>query len=56
MAANMPQMGGGGPQRRPQPQQLSQLIYSQIMTQPGSNSGWHSSITPNVRVSNAMNM
>ncbi|RYC66029.1 hypothetical protein CHU98_g131 [Xylaria longipes] len=57
MAANMPQMGGGGPARsRPQNQQLSQLIYSQIMTQNIPNTGWHNSVSPNMRVGHAMNM
>ncbi|KAI0481694.1 hypothetical protein F4859DRAFT_529450 [Xylaria cf. heliscus] len=57
MAANIPQMGGGVPVRgRPQTQQLSQLIYSQIMTQNIPTSGWHNSVSPNMRVGNAMNI
>ncbi|KAI0455544.1 hypothetical protein F5B21DRAFT_193129 [Xylaria acuta] len=57
MAANIPQMGGGGPvNRRPQHQQLSQLIYSQIMTQNIPNTGWHNSVSPNMRVGHAMNI
>ncbi|KAI1754335.1 hypothetical protein F4782DRAFT_494072 [Xylaria castorea] len=57
MAANIPQMGGAGPVRgRPQHQQLSQLIYSQIMTQNLPNAGWHTSVSPNMRVGHAMNI
>ncbi|TGJ86142.1 hypothetical protein E0Z10_g2669 [Xylaria hypoxylon] len=57
MAANMPQMVGGGLAiRRPQSQQLSQLIYSSIMTQTAPNTGWHGSISPNMRVGHAMNV
>ncbi|KAI0537340.1 hypothetical protein GGR58DRAFT_351787 [Xylaria digitata] len=56
MAANIPQMGGGGHIRRPQSQQLSQLVYSSIMTQTVSNTGWQGSIPPGMRVGHAMNV
>ncbi|TRX91330.1 hypothetical protein FHL15_007752 [Xylaria flabelliformis] len=57
MAANMPQMGGAGPVRgRPQHQQLSQLIYSQIMTHQLPPAPWHGSVSPNMRVGHAMNI
>ncbi|KAI8634638.1 hypothetical protein F5Y19DRAFT_485646 [Xylariaceae sp. FL1651] len=54
MAANMSQMGGVA--RRPPQQQLSQLVFSQIVSQQIPSAGWHSAISPNVRVSNAMNI
>ncbi|KAI0554192.1 hypothetical protein F4679DRAFT_349304 [Xylaria curta] len=57
MAANMSQMGGAGPVRgRPQHQQLSQLIYSQIMTHQLPPAPWHGSVSPNMRVGHAMNI
>ncbi|KAI2463946.1 hypothetical protein F4781DRAFT_440047 [Annulohypoxylon bovei var. microspora] len=63
MAANMPQMGGGGggPVRgRPPHQQLSQLVYTQMMAhqqQPNhNNGGWQDQVPANLRVSNAMNL
>ncbi|KAI1134915.1 hypothetical protein F5Y05DRAFT_196435 [Hypoxylon sp. FL0543] len=57
MAANMPQMGGGGPVRqRPPHQQLSQLVYTQMMTQPAQTNGWQDQVQANMRVSNAMNL
>ncbi|KAI1372975.1 hypothetical protein F4677DRAFT_232668 [Hypoxylon crocopeplum] len=58
MAANMPQMGGGGSVRaRPPHQQLSQLVYTQMMTQSGqNNNGWQDQVQANLRVSNAMNL
>ncbi|KAI1821789.1 hypothetical protein F4861DRAFT_517466 [Xylaria intraflava] len=56
MAANIPQMGGGGPVRRPQnQQQLAQLIFSQIVTQQ-IPPGWHASVPVNVRVFNVTNI
>ncbi|KAI0880826.1 uncharacterized protein GGS22DRAFT_80735 [Annulohypoxylon maeteangense] len=60
MAANMPQMGGGGAVRpRPPHQQLSHLVYTQMMAQqqqPNHNGGWQDQVQANLRVSNAMNL
>ncbi|OTA61991.1 hypothetical protein K449DRAFT_434324 [Hypoxylon sp. EC38] len=57
MAANMPQMGGGAPVRqRPPHQQLSQLVYTQMMTHAGQTNGWQDQVQTNLRVSNAMNL
>lgn len=55
--ANMPQMGGGGPVRqRPPHQQLSQLVYQQLMNQVSQTNGWQDQVPANLRVSNAMNL
>ncbi|KAI1169971.1 hypothetical protein F4777DRAFT_150271 [Nemania sp. FL0916] len=57
MAANMAQIGGG--QGRIPPlgnQQVSQFLYSQIMTQSVATTGWHSSVSPNMRVGHVMNI
>ncbi|KAI1393224.1 uncharacterized protein F4822DRAFT_4654 [Hypoxylon trugodes] len=57
MAANMPQMGGGGPVRpRPPHQQLSQMVYTQMMAQASQTNGWQDQVSVNLRVSNAMNL
>ncbi|KAI0378750.1 hypothetical protein F5Y04DRAFT_144838 [Hypomontagnella monticulosa] len=58
MAANMPQMGGGAPVRqRPPHQQLSQLIYTQMMQHAAqTNGGWQDQVQTNLRVSNTMNL
>ncbi len=56
MAANIQQMGAGGTLRRPHQQQLSQVLYAQIMTQTVPTTGWHGSVSPNMRVGHAMNM
>ncbi|KAI3337382.1 hypothetical protein HD806DRAFT_37456 [Xylariaceae sp. AK1471] len=61
MAANMPQMGGPVSHRRPQHQQLSPLVFSQIMNGKPPNpttgwTGWQANISPNVRVGHAMNI
>ncbi|KAI2642576.1 hypothetical protein GGS21DRAFT_544704 [Xylaria nigripes] len=56
MAANISQMASGGPLRRPQQQQLSNIIYSQMMTHQVPPSAWHASIPINARVGNAMNI
>ncbi|KAI0402734.1 hypothetical protein F4802DRAFT_608558 [Xylaria palmicola] len=49
-------MGGPSVRTRPQNQQLSQLIYSQVITQPVSSGAWQSSYPVNMRVANAMNI
>ncbi|KAI0914365.1 hypothetical protein F4823DRAFT_351341 [Ustulina deusta] len=56
MAANIQQMGAGGTLRRPHQQQLSQVLYAQIMTQTVPTTGWHGSVSPNMRVGHAMNI
>ncbi|KAI0429186.1 hypothetical protein F5Y09DRAFT_264741 [Xylaria sp. FL1042] len=57
MAANMQQMGAGGAHRRPHQQQLSQVLYAQIMLQTNvPTTGWHATVTPNMRVGHAMNI
>ncbi|KAI1353171.1 hypothetical protein F5Y01DRAFT_69958 [Xylaria sp. FL0043] len=57
MAANMQQMGAGGALRRPHQQQLSHVLYAQIMRQPNiPTTGWHATVTPNMRVGHAMNI
>ncbi|KAI1409548.1 hypothetical protein F5Y13DRAFT_182031 [Hypoxylon sp. FL1857] len=57
MAANMPQMGGGGPVRqRPPHQQLSQLVYTQMVSTPAQTNSWQDQVQTNMRVSNAMNL
>ncbi|OTB11938.1 hypothetical protein K445DRAFT_26193 [Daldinia sp. EC12] len=57
MAANMPQMGGGGGVRqRPPHPQLSQLVYTQIAAQGVHTGGWQDQVQANLRVSNAMNL
>ncbi|KAI0105528.1 hypothetical protein GGR51DRAFT_192480 [Nemania sp. FL0031] len=57
MAANLTQMGGGQVGRRPVGgHQVSQFVYGQIMTQQVPTAGWHSSVPPNVRIGNAMNI
>ncbi|KAI1093330.1 hypothetical protein F5B19DRAFT_482886 [Rostrohypoxylon terebratum] len=57
MAANMPQMAGGGTLRRPAHQQLSQLVYTQMMQQQTNHiGGWQDQVQANLRVSNAMNL
>ncbi|KAI1799933.1 hypothetical protein F4811DRAFT_67679 [Daldinia bambusicola] len=57
MAANMPQMGGGGGVRqRPSHPQLSQLVYTQIVAQTIQTGGWQDQVQVNLRVSNAMNL
>ncbi|KAI0846222.1 hypothetical protein F5Y00DRAFT_147708 [Daldinia vernicosa] len=56
MAANMPQMGGGGVRQRPPNQQLSQLVYTQIMGQGIQTGGWQDQVQVNLRVSNTMNL
>ncbi|KAI1816783.1 hypothetical protein GGS20DRAFT_159798 [Poronia punctata] len=51
-------MGGAGAnvRRQPQQQQLSQLLYSHIMTQPPPTAGWQTAVAPQVRVGNALNI
>ncbi|KAI8960192.1 hypothetical protein F5Y11DRAFT_274789 [Daldinia sp. FL1419] len=58
MAANMPQMGGGGnPRPRPPQQQLSTVVYTNIAGQQNHRTGgWQDQIPVNLRVSNAMNL
>ncbi|KAI1643828.1 uncharacterized protein F4817DRAFT_234532 [Daldinia loculata] len=56
MAANMPQMGGGGVRQRPPHPQLSHLVYTQIMGQGIQTGGWQDQVQVNLRVSNAMNL
>ncbi|KAI1429350.1 hypothetical protein F5Y12DRAFT_482473 [Xylaria sp. FL1777] len=56
MAANIQQIGAGGTLRRPHQQQLSQVLYAQIMTQSVPTTGWHGSVSPNMRVGHAMNI
>ncbi|KAI5860539.1 hypothetical protein GGS23DRAFT_606811 [Durotheca rogersii] len=56
MAANMPQMGGGGHVRRPPQQQLSQFVYTQMMQNAVQTNGWQDQVQVNLRVSNAMNL
>ncbi|KAJ8128940.1 hypothetical protein O1611_g4692 [Lasiodiplodia mahajangana] len=57
MAVNLTQMGGGQLGRRPVGNnQVTQFVYAQIMTQQVATAGWHSSVPPNVRVGNAMNI
>ncbi|XDG00468.1 hypothetical protein ABKA04_000083 [Annulohypoxylon sp. FPYF3050] len=58
MAANMPQMAGGAAARpRPPHQQLSQVVYTQMMQQQANyGGGWQDQIQANLRVSNAMNL
>ncbi|KAI1206546.1 uncharacterized protein F4807DRAFT_224100 [Annulohypoxylon truncatum] len=59
MAANMPQMAGGAVRPRPPHQQLSHLVYTQMMAQqqqPNHNGGWQDQVQANMRVSNAMNL
>ncbi|KAI1344287.1 hypothetical protein F5Y15DRAFT_107796 [Xylariaceae sp. FL0016] len=57
MAANMPQMGGGGPPRnRPQTQQLTQLVYTQLMTNNVQPNNWHAQVPISVRVGGVMNL
>lgn len=56
MAANMPQMGGGAAMRRPAQQQLSTLIYNQLMTNPVQPNGWQSSVNIATRLGTVMNM
>ncbi|KAI0156647.1 hypothetical protein GGR52DRAFT_194435 [Hypoxylon sp. FL1284] len=55
--ANMPQLGNGSPLRqRPPHQQLSQLIYTQLIGQPSQPNSWQEQVQANMRVSNAMNV
>ncbi|KAI0879512.1 hypothetical protein GGS24DRAFT_573 [Hypoxylon argillaceum] len=57
MAANLTQMGGSQLNlRAPGNQQLSQFLYAQIMRQQVATTGWHSAVSPNMRVGNAMNI
>ena len=56
MAANLQQMGANAGLRRPHQQQLSQVLYAQIMTQSVPTTGWHTTVTPQARMGHAMNM
>ncbi|KAI0023180.1 hypothetical protein F4780DRAFT_100643 [Xylariomycetidae sp. FL0641] len=57
MAANMPQMGGGQMRPpRPHQQQLSQLIYQQLVSHPIQTNGWQNQVPIQNRVGNTMNL
>ncbi|KAH9883897.1 hypothetical protein F4778DRAFT_800612 [Xylariomycetidae sp. FL2044] len=58
MATNMPQMAAGGPvpRGRPQNNQLSNIVYQNIMQNPVQPHGWQSQTAMNLRVRNAMNL
>ncbi|KAI0971143.1 hypothetical protein F4678DRAFT_479508 [Xylaria arbuscula] len=56
MAANIQQMGAAGALRRPPQQQLSQVIYAQLMTQSVPTTGWHAVVSANMRLGHAMNI
>ncbi|KAK6850293.1 hypothetical protein PG995_014126 [Apiospora arundinis] len=56
MAANMPQMGAGGPRNRPGTQQLSAAVYRTMVQNPIHTQGWQNSVHLNIRVGNAMNL
>ncbi|KAK8108418.1 hypothetical protein PG984_014219 [Apiospora sp. TS-2023a] len=57
MAANMPQMGGGGPVRsRPATHQLSAAVYRTMVQNPIQTQGWQNTVHLNIRVGNAMNL
>ncbi|KAI0481019.1 hypothetical protein GGR56DRAFT_301276 [Xylariaceae sp. FL0804] len=55
MAANMPQMGGGAAlPGRPPNTQLSQLVYTQLVSKTLPQSGWQSQVAINLRVRDLM--
>ncbi|ORY70067.1 uncharacterized protein BCR38DRAFT_98988 [Pseudomassariella vexata] len=58
MAASMAQMGGGAQMRpRPPQQQLSQVIFNTMVSNPMQfNGGWQSQVNPQTRLGNAMNL
>ncbi|KAI1326055.1 hypothetical protein F5Y16DRAFT_248852 [Xylariaceae sp. FL0255] len=57
MAANMAQMGGGGPIRHRQPgHSPAALIYNQLAGQQIPQGGWHAQMPINQRVTHVMNI